>query len=86
MIYHIVKFHADGGQACIPGIRCFTDKSKADAFAEYLRAEPGHTCGPESVRQSESETSTEDKGIVYPGVANMGRTTLGECAVFRIPV
>jgi hypothetical protein len=79
MTYHIVKFHADGGQMCVPGIRCFTDKAKADELAEYLRTESGHSCGLQSVQQCESERPIENDGIIYPGVANMGRDTLGEC-------
>ncbi len=79
MPYHIVKFHADGGQMCVPGLRCFLDKEEANKLAERLRAEPGHTCGPRSVQQYESETPIENHGVIYPGVANMGRNTLGEC-------
>jgi hypothetical protein len=72
-MFYIVEFHADGGQMCVPGIRCFDSVEKADAFAERLRNEPGHTCGSKSVRQHESETFVESHGVVYPGVANMGR-------------
>lgn len=80
MTYHIVKFHADGGQMCVPGIRCFTDKWEADKLAEHLRTEVGHSCGPQSVQQYESETPIDNDGVIYPGVANMGRNTLGECS------
>jgi len=83
MTYYIVEFHADGGQMCVPGIRCFVNKDEADKLAEYLRTEPGHTCGPQSVRQYESESPVENDGVIYPGVANMGRNTLGECAIRR---
>jgi hypothetical protein len=75
-MFYIVEFHADGGQMCVPGIRCFDSVEKANAFAERLRNEPGHTCGPNSVRQRESETPIENHGVVYPGVANMGRTAV----------
>lgn len=72
-MFHIVAFHADGGQMCIPGLRCFDTVEAANDFAERLRNEPGHSCGPQSVKQYESETSIPGRGIVYPGVANMGR-------------
>ena len=72
-MFHIVEFHADGGQMCVPGVRCFENKVEADSFAERLRNEPGHSCGPASVRQRESERSIENHGVIYPGVANMGR-------------
>lgn len=75
-IYHIVEFHADGGQMCVPGIRCFDDVEKANSFADRLRNEPGHTCGPQSVRQYESNDPVPDHGVIYPGVANMGRNAV----------
>lgn len=83
MTYHIVEFHADGGQMCVPGVRCFIDKNDADKWAEYFRTEPGHSCGPQSVKQYESEMPIENHGIIYPGIANMGRDTTGQCAPFR---
>lgn len=73
MSYHIVKFHADGGQMCVPGSRCFNTSEDANIFAERLRNEPGHTCGPQSVKQYESEQAVPDEGVIYPGLANAGR-------------
>jgi hypothetical protein len=43
-MYYLVRFHGDGGQACIPGVRCFSDLDVADGLAEILRGEPGHYC------------------------------------------
>jgi len=40
----IVRFHADGGQACIPGQRVFADPIKAVEFANNRENEPGHNC------------------------------------------
>lgn len=70
MSYHIVDFHADGGQMCVPGRRSFTDPEEAGQFAEKMRREPGHVCGPNSVKEYTSETDLGNEGAVYPGVAN----------------
>ncbi len=72
-MFHVVHFHADGGQACIPGRRVFTDKKTADDFADRMRTEPDHLCGSESVRQEESEINPGDKGMIYPELAVIGR-------------
>lgn len=74
MIYYIVEFHADGGQMCVLGIRCFIDKQKADEFAQRMCSEKNHYCGPSSVKQRESETQVENEGEIYPTIANIGRT------------
>lgn len=66
-MYHIVEFHADGGQACVPGRRTFTDPEAAKQFAKRMREEPGHTCGPQSVKESTSETDLGNKGMIYRG-------------------
>lgn len=65
-MFHIVEFHADGGQMCVAGRRSFTDPGKARQFAEKMKAEPGHTCGPESVREYTSDVGFGDDGCVYP--------------------
>ena len=65
MTYHVVEFHADGGQMCVEGRRVFTDEAQADGFAERMRNEEGHSCGPESVRQYKSETSPGGEGDIY---------------------
>lgn len=67
-IWHIVDFHADGGQACMNGRRCFEDSEKAHKFAERMRKEPEHLCGPESVSEYTSEERLENIGLVYPKV------------------
>jgi hypothetical protein len=72
-MFYIVTFHADGGQMCIGGLRCYETQKEADDFAARMRAEPGHSCGPQSVKQWESERWLSNIGVVYPGVANMGR-------------
>lgn len=64
-MYHVVEFHADGGQMCVPGRRVFTEKPVADSFAEQMRNEEGHSCGPESVRQYESFTDPGKLGDMY---------------------
>jgi hypothetical protein len=69
MTYYIVHFHADGGQMCVPGRRVFTDRAEADAFADRMRKEPDHACGPESMRQEEAETDPGNLGVIYPGRA-----------------
>lgn len=61
-MYHIVEFHADGGQMCVRGHRSFADPEKARQFAEKMRSEPGHTCGPASVREYTSETELRNEG------------------------
>ena len=45
-----VSFHADGGQACIGGLRTFTNTQDAIGFAQHRMEEPGHFCGPSSVK------------------------------------
>ncbi|GEM_PF-6321658 len=60
-MYHIVHFHADGGQDCVPGVRSFDDKESADAFAKQMRAEVGHTC-IDSVFQETSATQISSHG------------------------
>lgn len=72
-MHHIVEFHADGGQMCVSGRRSFTDPEKARQFAEQMRSEPGHTCGPASVREYTSETDLGNEGAIYPEIANIGR-------------
>ena len=72
-MYHIVKFHADGGQMCVPGHRSFTNSEEAARFAERMRSAPGHTCGPESVRTYTSEVDLGNEGYEYPLIANSGR-------------
>jgi len=72
-MHHIVEFHADGGQTCVPGVRCFPDRGAADRFAEHERGRKGHSCGAGSVRQRESEAPLRDEGYIYPFVASMGR-------------
>ncbi len=68
--YHVVEFHADGGQMCIPGRRCFTNPMEANRFARRMRSEPDHTCGPKSVKQYTSRKRLCDKGAIYPEIAN----------------
>ncbi|MDO8621499.1 MAG: hypothetical protein Q7R31_04455 [Candidatus Levybacteria bacterium] len=70
-MYYIVEFHADGGQMCVPGHRSFADLEKAKQFAEKMRSELGHTCGPESVREYTSETDLGNEGFIYPEIANI---------------
>lgn len=70
---YIVEFHADGGQMCVPGRRVFVHKHEADRFAEAMRNEPGHICGPESVTQYESDDPLPNEGHIYPTIANLGR-------------
>ena len=72
MLY-VVEFHADGGQMCVSGHRSFTDPEKAKQFADKMRSEPDHTCGPESVREYVSDTDLGNEGAIYPEVANIGR-------------
>lgn len=72
-MYHIVEFHADGGQMCVNGRRSFDDPEEADQFAERMRPEPNHYCGPESVKTFETEEILEDMGAIYPEIANIGR-------------
>ena len=72
-MYHIVEFHADGGQMCVPGRRSFPNPEEASKFAERMRSEPEHTCGPESVRTYTSETDPGNEGHEYPMIANSGR-------------
>ncbi len=61
-MYHIVHFHADGGQMCGPGVRCFDDPVKASQFADKQRNVPGHTC-KDSVREEISETPVRPFGL-----------------------
>lgn len=72
-MYYIVEFHADGGQMCVAGRRSFNDPVEARRFADRMRSEPGHTCGPKSVRTYISETNPENEGYEYPMIANSGR-------------
>lgn len=72
-MYHIVEFHADGGQMCVPGRRSFSDPEEARRFAERMCSEPDHTCGPQSVRIYTSETDPGNEGYEYPMIANSGR-------------
>jgi len=51
-MYHVVEFHADGGQMCVPGHRSFTNPEKAKQFADQMRSEPEHTCGSKSVLEN----------------------------------
>lgn len=66
MIYYVVHFHADGGVVCIPGRRVFTDPERANAFANYMRDEPGHLCGSESVSIEETDHDPGNTGRLYP--------------------
>lgn len=72
MTYYIVKFHADGGQACVPGVRRFTSKSEAEEFAGRMRNEPGHTC-VDHTHLIESPMPEQNRGAIYPEIANIGR-------------
>ena len=76
-MYHIVEFHADGGQMCVPGRRSFDDSEEARRFAEKKRSEPGHSCGSKSVKEFTSETDLGDEGTIYPEIANTGRKVKG---------
>lgn len=71
-MYHIVEFHADGGQMCVPGLRSFEDPEEASQFAEKerMRDEEGHTCS-DSVKTYASETSLGNEGVIYPEIANI---------------
>lgn len=64
MSFYVVHFHADGGQACIPGRRVFTDPDEADHFAHTCRNERGHTCH-NSVRVEITETDPGNDGRLY---------------------
>ena len=64
-MYHVVDFHADGGQMCAPGRRSFANPEEARQFADHMRLTPGHTCGPESVREYTSETDLGNEGNTY---------------------
>lgn len=68
-IYHIVNFHADGGQMCVPGRRCFENPRDAHEFAKAMRDEPGHNCGPKSVKQYTADKPLKNEGHVYPTIA-----------------
>lgn len=59
--YHVVHFHADGGNKCAEGRRTFTSKPVADQFAELMRVEPGHTC-KDAVWQESTAHSMGDFG------------------------
>lgn len=72
-MYYVVEFHADGGQMCVDGRRVFTDPVEASRFAAQRRAEPGHFCGPESVREYATDVRPDEEGYIYPMVANQGR-------------
>jgi hypothetical protein len=60
-MYHYVKFHADGGGACIHGLRRFSDTETADKFADLMRDEPGHQC-KDSVACFSSIAYLEEEG------------------------
>lgn len=70
----VVKFHADGGQMCVPGLRDFgDDKDAAHRFANKMRDEPRHVCereandiGKSTVIVEYSEEKTKERGIIYP--------------------
>lgn len=64
-MYHVVEFHADGGQTCVPGRRTFADVETAKQFARRMREQKGHTCGPESVKEYTSEVDLGDTGLIY---------------------
>ena len=83
-MYHIVEFHADGGQMCVPGRRSFSDPEAARQFAERKRLEPDHTCGPKSVRTYTSETDLGNDGEEYPMLANSGREMFEIEEILRI--
>lgn len=69
-MFYIVHFHADGGQACVPGKRCFDNKMEALQFYESQLAEIGHTCIDHTwIEQQESPA--ENKGEIYPAVARL---------------
>lgn len=63
MTYYIVEFHADGGQACIPGRRVFTDKNAAERFKSVMEKEPGHHCR-DSVRLTISDIDPGNEGAI----------------------
>ena len=63
MKYHYVKFHADGGSACVNGLRRFLNTEIADKFAELMRNEPGHTC-KDSVACFSSNEYLEEEGFL----------------------
>lgn len=71
-MYHIVEFHADGGQVCSFGRKSFGDPKEAKEFAKKMRSEPGHSC-KDSVKEYISETYIGNEGAIYPAVANLGR-------------
>lgn len=76
-MFHIVEFHADGGQMCVFGRRSFGDFEESKQFADKIRSEPDHSCGPESVRTFTSETDLGNEGYGYPMLANAARGTDG---------
>lgn len=66
-MFYIVHFHADGGQACIPGRRVFSSSDAAKRFAKNMENEPGHLC-KNCVNIEVSDTNPGDYGSIYrPG-------------------
>ena len=61
-MYYVVHFHADGGQMCTEGRRCFEDQTIAEGLAAILKSEPGYTCGPLSVRVTSSQIPVSNHG------------------------
>jgi hypothetical protein len=59
--YYVVFFHADGGQVCTRGVRCFKDKKMADQLGDILNSERGHHC-EDSVVVMESTIPYENEG------------------------
>jgi len=62
-MYFYVDFHADGGQACVPGRRRFDDLEEAEEFSLLMSAEPGHIC-KNDVRFFESERRLNEYGTI----------------------
>lgn len=71
--FHVVEFHADGGQACTFGRRIFDNVVEAEHFEKRMRNEPDHLCGPESVKTFSTEERKSDSGEIYPNVASSVR-------------
>lgn len=62
-MFYYVDFHADGGQACVPGRRRFNDPDEAEEFSLLMASEEGHTC-KNDVRFYESERYLREYGII----------------------
>lgn len=81
-MFHYVRFHADGGACCSDGLRRFGRREVADAFAEAMRNEPGHSCGADAVSVFSSEEFIEEEGFIRLEVHRYSRHAkewLGQC-------